>query len=159
MGTHTAQTKRLGFTLIELLVVMLVIAILAAISVASYQGITERAHKSTIESDMASAIKKIEVYRSRTGLYPEASGQQSAVGMRFSFSPVGKNIILCADNADQQAGFAIVARYPYGPQWYVHESTKSELLEVTPANESAAGLCATTSHPAMSWGSEWVVGS
>ncbi len=52
-----------GFTIVELLIVIVVIAILAAISVVAYTGIQERARRTTLQSDLSNAAKKMETAR------------------------------------------------------------------------------------------------
>lgn len=51
------NTQR-GFTIVELLIVVVVIAILAAISIASYNGITSSAKNSDRKSTTATFTKK-----------------------------------------------------------------------------------------------------
>ena len=41
-----------GFTIVELLIVIVVIAILAAITIVSYNGITNSANDSSVKSDL-----------------------------------------------------------------------------------------------------------
>lgn len=57
----------LGFTIVELLIVIVVIAILAAVTIMSYNGITARAQQSKIAEDMANLQKSIMVARENTG--------------------------------------------------------------------------------------------
>jgi len=61
-----------GFTIVELLIVVVVIAILAAITIVSYNGITNRANASAAASTAASLQKKAELYAAdgTTKLYP-----------------------------------------------------------------------------------------
>lgn len=59
-----------GFTIVELLIVVVVIAILAAITIVSYNGITERSRFSTMRSDLASLNKAILMYHADNGAYP-----------------------------------------------------------------------------------------
>ena len=56
-----------GFTIVELLIVVVVIAILAAVTIMSYNGITARAQQSKIAEDMANLQKAIVVARNNTG--------------------------------------------------------------------------------------------
>lgn len=51
--------KQTGFTIVELLIVVVVIAILAAISIVSYNGITERARVSQANSELRTLEKAI----------------------------------------------------------------------------------------------------
>jgi prepilin-type N-terminal cleavage/methylation domain-containing protein len=56
-------SKQKGFTIVELLIVVVVIAILAAITIVSYNGIQNRAQQSKIASDIAILNKAILVAR------------------------------------------------------------------------------------------------
>ena len=49
-----------GFTIVELLIVVVVIAILAAITIVSYNGIQKRAAESVLKSDIHNAVTAIE---------------------------------------------------------------------------------------------------
>ena len=74
--------KAHGFTIVELLIVIVVIAILAAISVAAYTNIQERAKTSRRNSEMAQLLKAITLARTATGktLY-EVTGYNYSIGM------------------------------------------------------------------------------
>ena len=61
-----------GFTIVELLVVIVVIGILAAITIVSYTGITQRATVATLQSDLDNASKKLKMYYTLYGSYPTA---------------------------------------------------------------------------------------
>lgn len=50
-----------GFTIVELLIVVVVIGILAAIVVVAYNGITNSAKESAVQSDLAGVGKKLEM--------------------------------------------------------------------------------------------------
>lgn len=64
-----------GFTIVELMIVIIVIAILAAITIITYNGMQNRAKLSQYKADIATVIKKSELYptASGTGSYPLAS--------------------------------------------------------------------------------------
>lgn len=66
------KNKNQGFTIVELLIVVVVIAILAAITIVSYNGITNRANASAAKSTAATWQKKIELYQAEMGGYPFA---------------------------------------------------------------------------------------
>ena len=76
-----------GFTIVELLIVVVVIAILAAITIVSYNGITNRANASAAASTAASLQKKAEVFAADgpTANYPRAradlTGAATIVGV------------------------------------------------------------------------------
>lgn len=55
-------SKQAGFTIVELLIVIIVIAILAAITLVAYNGITNKAKQSGAQSAVAQANQKVLVY-------------------------------------------------------------------------------------------------
>lgn len=62
--------KRSGFTIVELLIVVVVIAILAAITIVAYNGIQQRAKTSAVQTSLAQAARKIELYKVDNNTYP-----------------------------------------------------------------------------------------
>jgi prepilin-type N-terminal cleavage/methylation domain-containing protein len=74
MGTniYTTSYKKYtsGFTIVELLIVVVVIAILAAITIVSYNGITKRANESTMQSAAKQVGSAISLYKADNGAYP-----------------------------------------------------------------------------------------
>lgn len=61
---------RAGFTIVELLIVVVVIAILAAITIVSYNGITMQAYKTTIDSEISAMAKQLQLYAVKADGYP-----------------------------------------------------------------------------------------
>lgn len=59
-----------GFTIVELLIVIVVIGILAAITIAAFNGIQDRAKFSQKRADLASINKAIKLYYADVGSYP-----------------------------------------------------------------------------------------
>lgn len=70
--TNKHIMNREGFTIVELLIVIVVIAILAAITIVAYSGITARAKTSTATAAAEAVTKKAEAYNvdSTNGGYP-----------------------------------------------------------------------------------------
>jgi prepilin-type N-terminal cleavage/methylation domain-containing protein len=68
------RSFRNGFTIVELLVVVVVIAILAAISIVAYNGITGRAVETSMKSDLRNVETAVELDRITTGSYPANAG-------------------------------------------------------------------------------------
>ena len=59
-----------GFTIVELLIVIVVIAILAAITVVTYNGMQQRGRDARRISDVMAIKKALELYKTDTGTFP-----------------------------------------------------------------------------------------
>lgn len=59
-----------GFTIVELLIAIVVVAILAAISVVAYRGVTQRATEAALQSDLDRAHKEIGAHQAISGSLP-----------------------------------------------------------------------------------------
>lgn len=66
--------NRAGFTLVELAVTIVVIAILATISVISYDGMQQRARDAKRKSDISSITEALDLYYLKNQRYPNGSG-------------------------------------------------------------------------------------
>lgn len=144
-----------GFTIVELLIVIVIIAILAAITVVAYNGIRERATDSMVKSDLAQAAKQIALYRAQYDAYPVGTAGYATLGIKFSWSPVGNNVLLCSNST----GFAIFARHPSNTAArYV--VTPSGISEVEGTSWSSAYLCGLVPYPSTGWANNgpWVAG-
>lgn len=69
-----------GFTIVELLIVIVVIAILAAISVAAYGNISNRANDSAVQNDLANFAKQLKLIQVDEGAYPIGGGRRQTEG-------------------------------------------------------------------------------
>jgi prepilin-type N-terminal cleavage/methylation domain-containing protein len=82
MTNLNIKSKSRGFTIVELLVVIVVIGILAAISVVSYTGVTQRANGSSAKSTANNVISKVDIYvaDSPSNSYPLTLASAIAAG-------------------------------------------------------------------------------
>ncbi len=88
-----------GFTIVELLIVVVVIAILAAITIISYNGITQRSKLSNLQASVSQIAKRLETVKiaATTETYPAslASANINAPsGVSYSVSPSGRAFCL-----------------------------------------------------------------
>lgn len=103
-----ANIKSQGFTIVELLIVVIVIAILATITIVSYNNITGRANVAAANAAVATFQKKAELYVADggTGKYPvqstdltsDASKSYFLPGTTFSFVTAANPAGITADN-------------------------------------------------------------
>ncbi|MGV9001588.1 MAG: type IV pilin protein [Candidatus Saccharimonadaceae bacterium] len=63
-----------GFTIVELLIVVVVIAILAAITIVSYNGISTRARQAAMQSTLEQITKQVHNYKTINSMYPTSLG-------------------------------------------------------------------------------------
>ncbi len=71
-SSHRSRAR--GFTIVELLVVIVVIAILAAITIVAYGGITQRANNARVISGVESYVKVFGLYKADNSGYPTQTG-------------------------------------------------------------------------------------
>src|SRR5680860_650314 len=64
------QQHQQGFTIVELLVVIVVIGILAAITIVSYTGISQKATVVSLISDLDNASKQLKLYQVEYSSFP-----------------------------------------------------------------------------------------
>lgn len=82
----TKKRKFSGFTIVELLVVIVVIGILAAITIVSYTGISQKATAASLQSDLSNSAKKLKMYQVEYGSYP-TMGTPDSNGMTCPTAP------------------------------------------------------------------------
>ena len=124
-----------GFTIVELLVVIIVIAILASITIVSYQGVQSRASDAAVMSDLEHMKEKLELFESETGYYPggstfsnvnaSAPDPLSTLYMpldkkSYAVSPVTSyNFLYCYKNSSDNTSYSLVARSVSGKMFEI----------------------------------------
>jgi prepilin-type N-terminal cleavage/methylation domain-containing protein len=96
-----------GFTIVELLVVIVVIGILAAITIISYNGIQQRATVASLSSDLENAAKQLKLDQVDLSAYPATvaaanhnNGLKASAGTTYQYS---------VDNSASPQTFCITA--------------------------------------------------
>lgn len=128
------KSFRRGFTIVELLIVIVVIAILAAITIVAYNGITKRAVESTMQADLKNAATAVELDKTRDGSYPSDAASANE----------GKGI--------EASGDSQLTYKNYGNSFCVNviNSRAAEPLRLRSTNgQIEPGTCATTA--GLSW--------
>ena len=146
---QNTHVKKHGFTIVELLIAIVVVAILAAISIAAYTNVQNRAHNSAVQSDLRNIATKFELYKAEFGRYPESFDDLSKLGLTVSkpayevsqgihYSPPVYNVLYCRSAYSTQ--FGLIARAKSGDVFQItHDSPAGVFSGGIPA--SATALC------------------
>lgn len=104
-------TTRHGFTIVELLIVIVVIAILAAVTIVGYIGVSQRATESMLKSEVRSAAQQIELYKTENGSNP-ASLSDARVTVRQEVSADYRNVesAYCVSFAQKKLIYSVDSR-------------------------------------------------
>ena len=104
-----------GFTIVELLVVIVVIAILAAITIVTYNGITKQAVETSMKSDLEAARNSIAIMKAGKKNYPlSAAAANNGEGLKASgenilnYSSAGTSYTVVATNKATNKRFCLV---------------------------------------------------
>lgn len=142
---RNAWAKQTGFTIVELLIVIVVIAILAAITVVSYTGITSQANDTAIKSDLANLTKKLQVYYASNGdVYPNGDSQMAGVGFSASKGSYSTgvngngNLTYCGVYQGAAARFVVLAKSTSG-KVFMSSSFGGGITEYTNTYNGAHG--------------------
>lgn len=73
------MSKNKGFTIVELLVVIVVIGILAAITIVSYSGVSNKARTASNQSNANSVLQAAMGVHAETGSYPATDASAATV--------------------------------------------------------------------------------
>ncbi|MFZ2125295.1 MAG: prepilin-type N-terminal cleavage/methylation domain-containing protein [Candidatus Saccharimonadales bacterium] len=104
MINNNKSNQARGFTIVELLVVIVVIGILAAITIVSYSGITNRANTAAGKSDSSAVLGKIGAYLADTQYgAPTSYGSLTNSAATASYAVTGMNFTTASGNKDMTA--------------------------------------------------------
>jgi len=98
------KIKSCGFTIVELLVVIVVIGILAAITIVSYAGITNKATQASLQSDLSNSSKLLKMYYTDYGIYPVIANGSNCpsnpvVDNKYCLKPSSSNTLTYSPNS------------------------------------------------------------
>jgi len=125
-----APNKNRGFTIVELLIVVVVIAILAAITIVSYNGITKRASEAAVKTDAAQASKAIAIDYINNGTYPTSIA--TANGGK-GVKPSGTNeFYYVLNTASTPTTYTLTACNPAANAFYRVTSSDNTPTSITP---------------------------
>ena len=112
-GLRQGSARR-GFTIVELLIVVVVIAILAAITLVAYNGITANAKESALKADLNTTAKKAGIAQAETGSYPSSKPAGLSDSIQYSQTSSGQGFCATASK-DGKAGKTDAPATPAAP--------------------------------------------
>lgn len=126
-----------GFTIVELLVAIVVIGILAAITVVSYNSIQNRGYDTSVQNDLKNIAKQLELYNAEKYVFPVGDSQLATLGIKVTKSAYGNgfgnnihNLVYCRVTADGPNKFALVAASKSG-NLFTYKSTTGLITQST----------------------------
>lgn len=104
-----AKNKNSGFTIVELLIVVVVIAILAAITIVAYNGISGRSKASALQSELSQASKVLDTKKnlSTTGTYPATLEEAGIKSTKLTYNINTRSNTYCIDGEDGDAKYSV----------------------------------------------------
>lgn len=120
-----------GFTIVELLIVIVVVGILAAISIVAYNGVSNNANDSSVQSDLRQLGQMISMYHTENDAYPNLSQLRQYGDVRVSknayaatfIDTVALNYLYCYNNNNNTYG--LVARSRSGSYFQYRDGVVS----------------------------------
>jgi len=128
------MSERQGFTIVELLIVIVVIAILAAIGIISYHGITKRAQNASVESDVREMDIAQKQYILKNGNQALPTNPDGSVNdtLVFANNPGNTIIVKLKSNSDEYCvyGYNPASKYATLAQALVVSSESTDCPEL-----------------------------
>jgi len=136
--------KQKGFTIVELLIVIVVIGILAAITIVSFNGVQNKAKLSAIQSDLENSLKSLEIAKTGSTTGDQYPANLAAANLKPSNGATPLYYVNSASN----------------PTKYCYQETNGTLIySVSSSSPIAAGACTITNlsnNPSLeTGGSSW----
>jgi len=139
-----ANSKNNGFTIVELLIVIVVIGILAAITIVSFNGVQQRARDTERFTDITAMQKQLEIFYNEKGYYPLTESLLGGQGFPFAtanFTGTNTGFMIAPGNTDtansSYRDFSSPATNIYGYISYKSDGT----TKCTTVNGDTATLC------------------
>lgn len=153
MRFNTQETT--GFTIVELLIVVVVIAILAAITIVSYNGISGRANDTVVKNDISNMVQKLQIYYAEKSIYPdtniESEVSQALQGFkasRTSYMTSGTNVnLVYCTNLPEKNQFAIIGWSKSSSSKGFYATDQLGVREFSGAVATGGTVCATAGIP------------
>ena len=108
------KKKTSGFTIVELLIVIVVIGILAALVIVTYNGIQQKARDTERKTDIKAVQGQLEAYWANNAKYPTLANLNDATFRNANMKGLDPAALADPKNAGSQAACAATAANCYG---------------------------------------------
>ena len=132
LGGVMTNSKR-GFTIVELLVVIVVIGILAAITIVSYTGISNKAKIASLQSDLDGASRQLKLYQIENSQYPtsfDSNNCPTPVDAKYCLKP-------SSGNTFDRTAYAASVNNSTNPQTFTLDATNTNGTKYRITNDSS----------------------
>ncbi|MCC4907770.1 type II secretion system protein [Microbacterium sp. cx-59] len=140
--TSLIDTERNGFTIVELLIVVVIIAVLAAIVIANYSGIINRARSVSMHTAATQYRDALALYQAQYGRYPRSFADHAPMyGSGYYYACLGKGYTV-------HGGPKAACVWSAGHNAYVDAAFNDELAKVATYSPNMATynpVCSTRS--------------
>ena len=139
---HKAGYQQHGFTIVELLVVIVVIGILAAITVVSYTGISQKAIVAMLQSDLTNSVPRLKMYQVEHGAFPATLDTASncptgPADTNYCLKPSSGNTFAYSSSSPYST-FTLTATNTNGTSYRITDNTGPVNVTTTPITAIAA---------------------
>lgn len=115
------RNQKKGFTIVELLVVIVVIGILAAITIVSYNGITDRANNTKGIAAAKAVQDFVNAYYAENGSYPKSESEIEENNFTLVRLPSNLITVTTELNKNSTTSSRVEVKYGYCANGYVVE--------------------------------------
>lgn len=129
-----------GFTIVELLVVIIVIGILAAITIVSYSGISQKAINVSLQSDLVSGSIKLKMYQVEHSAYPDDIAETPVSSGRYCPNPDLSSGEYCFRSSTGNRFLGYSHNNTTTPQSFSINAANTNLVEYNITNNSSYSL-------------------
>ena len=148
-NTIMIRHRETGFTIVELLVVIIVIAILTAITIASYTSVQNASKESVVQQDLANFGKIMTRYKADTGSYPSDTTSILTGTYKVSFhtgllvTSSSYNLIYCS--VAPYGSYSLLAATKTGKRFYIQNGdlTKEYTGSTSWTGTSLSTICSS----------------
>ena len=107
------RNSKLGFTIVELIIVVVVIGLLSAITVVSYDMVLTDSREKSMQADLQATYSKLNTYKSKNNEYPASLGSNAVTSdagttLTYNVASGGANFCLKATRADTTKLFSVI---------------------------------------------------